>query len=83
MDVTSKEDLSLLYSPGVAQPCIEIFNNAEDVYEYTMKGNTVAIVSDGSAILGLGNLGAAASIPVMEGKVMLFKKFGVNGLVRF
>lgn len=76
MDVTSKEDLSLLYSPGVAQPCIEISNHPEDVYEYTMKGNTVAVVSDGSAILGLGNLGAAAAIPVMEGKALLFKKFG-------
>jgi malate dehydrogenase (oxaloacetate-decarboxylating) len=76
VDITSKEDLSLLYSPGVAQPCIEIAQHPEDVYKYTIKGNTIAIVSDGSAILGLGNLGAAASIPVMEGKAMLFKKYG-------
>jgi malate dehydrogenase (oxaloacetate-decarboxylating) len=78
-EINSKDDLSLLYSPGVAQPCLEIANNADDVYKYTIKGNTVAIVTDGSAILGLGNLGAAAAIPVMEGKAMLFKKFaGVN-----
>lgn len=76
VDINTKEDLSLLYSPGVAQPCIEISQNPEAVYDYTIKGNTVAIVSDGSAILGIGNLGAMASIPVMEGKAMLFKKFG-------
>ena len=76
VDINTKEDLSLLYSPGVAQPCIEISQNPEAVYDYTIKGNTVAIVSDGSAILGIGNLGALASIPVMEGKAMLFKKFG-------
>jgi malate dehydrogenase (oxaloacetate-decarboxylating) len=76
IDITSKEDLSLLYSPGVAQPCLEIAKNPASVYDYTMKGNTVAIVSDGSAILGIGNLGALAAIPVMEGKAMLFKKFG-------
>ena len=76
IDINTKEDLSLLYSPGVAQPCIDIANNPDDVYDYTIKGNTVAIVSDGSAILGLGNLGASAAIPVMEGKAMLFKKYG-------
>jgi malate dehydrogenase (oxaloacetate-decarboxylating) len=75
-DVSTKQDLSLLYSPGVAQPCLEIRQRPDCVYDYTLKGNTVAIVSDGSAILGLGNLGAAAAIPVMEGKAMLFKKFG-------
>ncbi len=73
--LTSKEDLSILYSPGVAQPCIEIKNNPEKVYDYTIKGNCVAIVSDGSAVLGLGNIGAQAAIPVMEGKAMLFKQF--------
>jgi malate dehydrogenase (oxaloacetate-decarboxylating) len=76
VDVSTRQDLSLLYSPGVAQPCIEISQNPDSVYDYTLKGNTVAIVSDGSAILGLGNLGASAAIPVMEGKAMLFKKFG-------
>lgn len=73
--VKTKRDLSLVYSPGVAQPCREIHKNPESVYEYTLKGNTVAVISDGSAVLGLGNIGAAAAIPVMEGKAMLFKKF--------
>lgn len=73
--VRTKEDLSLVYSPGVAAPCLEIAAKPETVYDYTMKGNTVAIVSDGSAVLGLGNIGAAAAIPVMEGKAMLFKRF--------
>ena len=76
VDIKTKEDLSLLYSPGVAQPCREIAANPSTVYDYTIKGNTIAIVSDGSAILGLGNLGALAAIPVMEGKAMLFKKYG-------
>lgn len=75
MDVRTAEDLSLVYSPGVAAPCKAIAKNKEDVYTYTMKGNTVAIVTDGSAVLGLGNIGAEASLPVMEGKAMLFKKF--------
>src|SRR5688572_4189279 len=75
MDIQSKEDLSLLYSPGVAEPCLRIAANPQDVWKYTIKRNTVAVVSDGSAVLGLGNIGAAASIPVMEGKAMLFKKF--------
>jgi malate dehydrogenase (oxaloacetate-decarboxylating) len=75
IDVRTKEDLSLVYSPGVAEPCLEISRNPETVYDYTMKGNTVAIVSDGSAVLGLGNLGAKAAIPVMEGKALLFKRF--------
>ncbi|NOT36908.1 MAG: NADP-dependent malic enzyme [Saprospiraceae bacterium] len=80
IDIQSAEDLSLAYSPGVAAPCIKIFENPEKVYDYTIKGNTVAIVSDGSAVLGLGNIGASASIPVMEGKAMLFKRFaGLNG----
>ncbi|NRA51994.1 MAG: NADP-dependent malic enzyme [Phaeodactylibacter sp.] len=75
MDVRSKEDLSLVYSPGVAEPCRAIAANPEKVYDYTIKSNTVAIVSDGSAVLGLGNIGPHAAIPVMEGKAMLFKRF--------
>jgi malate dehydrogenase (oxaloacetate-decarboxylating) len=71
----TKDDLSLAYSPGVAAPCKAIYENPETVYDYTIKGNTVAIVSDGSAVLGLGNIGAKAAIPVMEGKAMLFKHF--------
>lgn len=79
MEITSAHDLSLAYSPGVAEPCLRIAAEPEDVWKYTMKGNTVAIVTDGSAVLGLGNIGAAASIPVMEGKAMLFKQFaGIN-----
>jgi len=73
--IKNNEDLSLVYSPGVAAPCLEIASNPDMVYEYTLKGNTVAIVSDGSAVLGLGNIGPAAAIPVMEGKAMLFKRF--------
>ena len=69
------KDLSLAYSPGVAAPCKAIFENKSKAYEYTNKGNTVAVVTNGTAILGLGNLGALASKPVMEGKVALFKKF--------
>ena len=75
IDVRSKEDLSLVYSPGVAEPCREIAQDKEKVWDYTIKSNTVAIVSDGSAVLGLGNIGAEASIPVMEGKALLFKRF--------
>jgi malate dehydrogenase (oxaloacetate-decarboxylating) len=78
-EVNTKQELALVYSPGVAQPCLEIHKNPAAVYDYTIKGNTVAVVSDGSAVLGLGNIGARASIPVMEGKAMLFKKFaGLN-----
>ena len=68
-------DLSLAYSPGVAQPCIEISKNPEDAYNYTAKGNLVAVISNGSAVLRLGNIGALAGKPVMEGKGVLFKKF--------
>lgn len=71
--VTSQQDLSLVYSPGVAEPCRRIAANAEEVYDYTSKGNLVAIVSDGSAVLGLGNIGPKAALPVMEGKALLFK----------
>jgi malate dehydrogenase (oxaloacetate-decarboxylating) len=73
--VSTIADLSTVYSPGVAAPCLAIHENPDEVYTYTIKSNTVALVSDGSAVLGLGNIGAAASIPVMEGKCMLFKKF--------
>lgn len=72
----TQEDLSVAYTPGVAQPCLEIAKNPEDAYKYTWKGNTIAVVSDGSAVLGLGNIGAAAAMPVMEGKCVLFKHFG-------
>ncbi|MBQ2662185.1 MAG: NAD-dependent malic enzyme [Clostridia bacterium] len=71
----NRDDLSVAYTPGVAQPCREIHNDIEDVYTYTGKGNMVAVVSDGSAVLGLGNIGAHAAIPVMEGKAVLFKRF--------
>lgn len=74
-EVNSKEDLSRVYSPGVAEPCREIHKSPERAYDLTIKSNTVAVVSDGSAVLGLGNIGAKAAIPVMEGKAMLFKKF--------
>lgn len=74
-EVNSREDLATYYSPGVAKPCIEIANDSSKVYDYTMKSNTVAIVSDGSAVLGLGNIKAEAALPVMEGKSMLFKEF--------
>lgn len=73
--VNTMEDLSLAYSPGVAEPCIEIKNNPSSVYDYTAKGNMVGVVTDGSAVLGLGNIGAEASLPVMEGKAILFKSF--------
>ena len=75
IDVNNTDDLSLVYSPGVAEPCRAIQADQNTVYDYTIKGNTVAIVTDGSAVLGLGNIGAHAAIPVMEGKAMLFKKF--------
>jgi malate dehydrogenase (oxaloacetate-decarboxylating)(NADP+) len=74
-ETESQRDLSLAYSPGVAEPCLEIAANPEDVYKYTAKGNLVAVISNGTAVLGLGNIGAAASKPVMEGKAVLFKIF--------
>ena len=73
--VRNADDLSLAYSPGVAEPCKEIYEKPETVYDYTMKGNTVAVVSDGTAVLGLGNIGPEAALPVMEGKAVLFKSF--------
>lgn len=74
--VETKEDLSIAYTPGVAKPCLEIEKNPEDVYRYTSKGNAVAVVTDGTAVLGLGDIGPAAALPVMEGKAVLFKEFG-------
>lgn len=74
--VTSKEELSLAYSPGVAAPCLQIAADPESVYEYTAKGNLVAVVTNGTAVLGLGDIGAEAAMPVMEGKAILFKEFG-------
>lgn len=71
----NSDDLSLAYSPGVAAPCVEIHKNSEDVYKYTSKANMVAVITDGSAVLGLGNIGPLAALPVMEGKCLLFKKF--------
>ncbi|SMQ85018.1 malate dehydrogenase (oxaloacetate-decarboxylating) [Bacillus sp. OV166] len=73
--VRNANDLSLAYSPGVAEPCLEIYENESKVYDYTMKGNLVAVVSDGTAVLGLGNIGPKAAMPVMEGKALLFKTF--------
>ena len=74
--VNSREDLAIAYTPGVAEPCKVIAKDPEAAYTYTMKANTVAVVSDGSAVLGLGNIGALAAMPVMEGKCVLFKEFG-------
>ncbi len=76
LPVKSREDLSLAYTPGVAEPCKVIAQDKEAAYTYTMKANTVAVVSDGSAVLGLGNIGPHAAMPVMEGKAVLFKEFG-------
>ncbi len=74
--VKSREDLSIAYTPGVAEPCKAIAQDKDSAYRYTMKANTVAVVSDGSAVLGLGNIGPHAAMPVMEGKAVLFKEFG-------
>ncbi len=74
--VASREDLAIAYTPGVAEPCKKIAEQKEEAYRYTIKSNTVAVVSDGSAVLGLGNIGAEAAMPVMEGKAVLFKEFG-------
>src|SRR5436189_6314548 len=72
---STQRDLTLAYSPGVAEPCLEIEKNPEDAYKYTAKGNLVAVISNGTAVLGLGDIGALASKPVMEGKGLLFKIF--------
>jgi len=71
----TQRDLSLAYSPGVAEPCLAIEKNSQDAYKYTAKGNLVAVISNGTAVLGLGDIGPLASKPVMEGKGVLFKKF--------
>ena len=76
VEVKCKDDLSTAYTPGVAEPCLKIKENKDNVYKYTCKSNMVAVVSDGTAVLGLGNIGASASIPVMEGKAILLKEFG-------
>lgn len=76
VDIETKHDLSLAYTPGVAEPCLEIAQDRERVYRYTGKGNAVAIVTDGTAVLGLGDIGPEAALPVMEGKACLFKRFG-------
>lgn len=73
--VQNSTDLSLAYSPGVAEPCLEIYKDESKVYDYTMKGNLVGVISDGTAVLGLGNIGSKAAMPVMEGKALLFKSF--------
>ncbi|MBP3274650.1 MAG: NADP-dependent malic enzyme, partial [Butyrivibrio sp.] len=79
--VRSKEDLALAYTPGVAEPCKLIAEDKDLAYKYTIKSNTIAVVSDGSAVLGLGNIGPHAAMPVMEGKAVLFKEFGgVNAI---
>lgn len=79
--VDSMEALSIAYTPGVAEPCRKIAANKKDVYKYTMKGNTVAVISDGTAVLGLGDIGPEAAMPVMEGKAVLFKEFaGINAI---
>lgn len=81
VSVKDAEDLSLAYSPGVAEPCLEIANDSKAVYEYTAKGNMIAIVSNGTAVLGLGHIGPEAAIPVMEGKAILFKQFaGIDAI---
>src|SRR6186713_1151531 len=74
-EAKTQRDLSLAYSPGVAEPCKEIAENKEAVYKYTAKGNLIGVITNGTAVLGLGNIGAEASKPVMEGKGVLFKKF--------
>lgn len=76
MSIQTREDLALAYTPGVAEPCKVIARDQEAAYKYTIKANTIAVVSDGSAVLGLGNIGAHAAMPVMEGKAVLFKEFG-------
>jgi malate dehydrogenase (oxaloacetate-decarboxylating) len=75
LPLNNKKDLSIAYTPGVAEPCRKIFNNPSAVYKYTIKGNSVAVVTNGTAVLGLGNIGPQAALPVMEGKCLLFKKF--------
>ena len=79
MDIATREDLALAYTPGVAEPCKVIAKDKEAAYKYTIKANTVAVVSDGSAVLGLGNIGAHAAMPVMEGKAVLCHRISSKG----
>ena len=85
VQVKTRDDLSTAYTPGVAEPCRKIHANKNDVYKYTSKGNMVAVVTDGTAVLGLGNIGPEAALPVMEGKSILFKEFGrrISDLPRY
>ena len=76
VEVKTRDDLSTAYTPGVAEPCRKIRENPDDVYKYTFKSNMVAVVSNGTAVLGLGDIGPEAGLPVMEGKAVLFKEFG-------
>ena len=76
VQLENKDDLSIAYTPGVAEPCRRIQENTDDVFKYTRKGNLVAVVTDGTAVLGLGDIGPEAGMPVMEGKAILFKEFG-------
>ena len=76
VEVKTRDDLSTAYTPGVAEPCRKIKENPDDVYKYTFKSNMVAVVSNGTAVLGLGDIGPEAGLPVMEGKAVLFKEFG-------
>ena len=76
LKIESREDLALAYTPGVALPCLEIQKNINKSYELTRRWNTVAVITDGSAVLGLGDIGPEAGMPVMEGKALLFKQFG-------
>ena len=76
MKIETRDDLSLAYTPGVAQPCLEIQKDIDKSYEYTGRGNSVAVITDGTAVLGLGDIGPEAGMPVMEGKCVLFKEFG-------
>ena len=76
VEVKTRDDLSTAYTPGVAEPCRKIKENPDDVYKYTFKSNMVAVVSNGTAVLGLGDIGPKAGLPVMEGKAVLFKEFG-------
>ena len=75
MPVANGTDLAIAYTPGVAEPCLEIAKNKDNAYKYTMKGRTVAVITNGTAVLGLGNIGAEAGLPVVEGKALLLKKF--------
>lgn len=81
--IKDRNDLSTAYTPGVAEPCRKIRDNKADVYKYTCKSNMVAVVSDGTAVLGLGDIGPEAAIPVMEGKAILFKEFGNVDVFQF